>query len=113
MIPLEKLTDGSATARNFDKLVQLVSDSGGLATSFRFGTTTVSFSASAVSTTKGVDHGLGREPVVILTNYMANAASTALFIFPWTVKDETSFSLSGKCSVAATADVNVLWLAIG
>lgn len=114
MIDLELLTDGTATARNFDKLRTLLIDTGGQSIGLRFGSDSLSFAASAVSVTRTVNHGLAKIPQAILvlptlgTEYIvANYVGAS--------RNDVSFQVSGQTNSgsAITADLGFFWVAIG
>lgn len=114
MLALERLLDGSITARNFQKLQQLVIDTGGQSVGMRFGTTSVTWPGGAQATNvPAVDHGLGRTPVVALLTPL-NSTNLVLSVMSVTA---TQITVQGatrdESSPVLGTTRTVHWLVIG
>lgn len=107
-ISLEQLRDGSVSDRNFQTLMRLVLDTGGLTIGMRFGTTTLTFTASTVSATATINHGLGSAPIAVLLGSRDALMQPGCF-----ARSGTQLSINGlyNSSVSTTAAVD--WVAIG
>lgn len=114
MIPLQLAGDGSLADFNFQQLMGLVIDTGGVSLGIRCGFVTVSFSASTVSGTETVDHGLGRTPLVYFVGNVniSGVASITGFVEDGS-GDETSFDALASASTSITQDVNLSWWVAG
>lgn len=117
MISLETLRDNTPSARNFDKLAQLVLDTGGQSAGIRFGTGTCTFGGgSRMTSATTVSHGLGRTPAAILAtvNYGSSDPDET-----WSIRvsgaDDDSFDVrvSNDTAMSAGWAVPFYWLAIG
>lgn len=101
MILLEQLFDNSPSARNFQKLAQIVPDTGGRSVGYRFGQVTCTWPGGNQQTNAPtVMHGLGRTPVDV----QLTVISTPVDAWAWANSvDDDSFLLSVKTSSAAPA----------
>lgn len=112
MIPLEHLADGSTSDRNFQKLMHLVLDMGGVEAGLRFGSGTATWpGGGAVSGTVTVTHRLGRTPVVA-----AAFPQDTLFEYPVTAVDATTLTITGCISTNTSVSASsrsFYWLVIG
>lgn len=118
MIDLELLTDGTATARNFDKLRTLLIDTGGQSIGLRLGTDTVTYpGATAGSTVKTVTHGLGRIPVYVGPQWVAGGTTGTTYSHTFEVSNLTTTTFDvqgfGSSAVAAGQTVAIMWVVIG
>lgn len=112
-ISLEQLADGSLSDRNFQKLMRLVLDTGGVTAGARWGIATLSFTASTDSATLSVTHGLGTTPIVaVATSYNAAAFGKIPNCNTFSYA-ATTFSLNGEVKTAFTGTATVGWVAIG
>lgn len=107
MIVLEHIGDGSIADRNFQTLMQVVPDTGGISVGLRSGTEFVTFSASTTSNTVTVTHGLNKTPRVTI----GSAASTVKFAV--LNKTTTTFDIFGRADSSTSATVNFDWIAVG
>jgi hypothetical protein len=113
VISLEQLVDGSASDRNFQKLMSLVLDTGGRSVGIRFGTGSVSFTASAASTEYTVAHGLGRTPVTAYATFRHATGTTLVFTAYVSTLTSTTIGVSAAVSSAVTGSLSVDWLVFG
>lgn len=113
MISLEQLRDGSTTDRNFQKLMSLVLDTGGLNLGLRFGTSTLAFTASTDSANRTVTHGLGRTPVIVLACASGAPNFTDIPAFNAFTLTSTTFGINGRKPGSSTVNISFYWAAIG
>lgn len=100
-----------AVQDNFDVVADAVANFGGKSIEIRFGTGFVTFTASATSATKLVNHGLGRLPVVVLATEVGTANG---ILYPTTAYTATQFQIVGGAAFGAlTGNTNFGWIAIG
>lgn len=113
MIGLENLGDGSTPDRNFRKLNQLVIDPGGVSLGMRIGTASASFVSSAITSSVVVDHGLGREPQLIVMQPRGGGGVQASV----DARTDTTFTFRGYTTTGAstvgTLALTYDWLVIG
>lgn len=97
---------------NFDKLAQLVIDTGGQTLKLRAGSATLTWAASDTSGDATVSHGLGSEPVAVIATSDFNTAYAAITVIS---KDATDFVLRGRdvAGTSRTGSNTVYWAAIG
>jgi hypothetical protein len=101
--------DWNALNRTIDLLAGLVLDTGGQSLGIRVGQSTVTFTASALSATTVVSHGLGRTPVAVFYgNVDANMDNLAT-----TVVGATTFTVQGRYSSAVTGTASLYWMVVG
>lgn len=101
---------------NFDKLAQLVPETGGLSVRLRFGTGTLTWpGGSQFSNGLSPTHGLGTTPQVVVAIVMRS--TTPLVVLNLTATGATTFSVVGETSDATspanTRTDTVHWLVIG
>jgi hypothetical protein len=113
MISLEHLADGSLSDRNFQALMRLVLDTGGITAGVRWGAQALTFAASTNSATATVSHGLGRVPVVGFAQAygapgFGEIPNPNMFGF-----DADSFDLNGEVKTAFSGTVTMMWVVIG
>lgn len=112
MISLERLADGSVTARNFDKLAALVLDTGGVTAGVRFGTVTLTFTASVESGVATVTHGFTSAPLFVVVANTMVVGSRELTGFA-EAPGATTFRAFARSSSSFTGTSVHPWLAIG
>lgn len=116
MIALEHLADGSVSDRNFQKLMSLVIDTGGLSVGIRFGSGTVTWAGATPFATVSVTHGLGATPkaVMICDNGLGTLAQIAVFSAS---AGATTFTAAAEptdsSSPAASTTRGFYWVAVG
>ena len=112
----EHVTEGAwgTVRRNFEKLAGVLVDTGGRLVRVRFGTDTLSFSASATSATKTVTHGLGTTPVAAMAICNVSSDYIVLGTIDGSLNDET-FQLAGRTNGGGsiTATPRFYWVALG
>lgn len=118
MIGLELLFDGSASDRNFKKLMQVVLDTGDVSASVRWGMTTFTFTASTTSAGINQPHGLGKVPsLVIMGGWWVSSGTrlgTAHVYEDPAAWDDTQFPCVATVQGAAyTGTATAAWVAIG
>ena len=98
---------------NFDKLAQLFPDFGGRTPVIRFGSGTVTYTASSTSATTTINHGCGRTPVAILLTGKQPVNFYTIFHEIAGPATATQFFVRGRSeSGAVTGDQAFYWLAI-
>lgn len=110
-ISLEQLHDNSPADRNFHKLAQLVLDTGGKTIGIRFGTGSVTFTASTTSATQTIAHGLAKVPQYIACQ--ALDSSGAITVRPVSGADAVNFQAVGRTASAVTGAATFYWAVIG
>lgn len=119
MISLEQLFDGSSSARNFDALMRLVIDTGGLSAGVRFGLAGTGTwpGASPRANNTAVTHGLGAVPVAVFATVTSSPSATWFPVLATTSYGATTFSFtavtSDGSSPASATGYSIAWLAIG
>lgn len=110
MISLEQLADGSVSDRNFQRLMQLVPDTGGRALGVRWGSSSATWTAARDAADVTIPHGLGRAPV-----FVKAVSRTVLLEYALVSEDETEFVLRGYHTPGTTISgtFNFLWVAVG
>lgn len=98
--------------QKFDALAQAIPSFGGRTVEIRFGTSTVTFTASAASASTTVAHGLGKTPVTAYVTYRHAAASTILFTPYIDTVGATNIGISATASTVLTGPITVDWLVI-
>lgn len=84
----------------------------GTARRIDFGSTSVTFSASSVSSVATVTHALGANPVVVILT-LAQLFTTSTNNAMWGAPTTTTFQVQMTSNVAQTATLAVSWVAIG
>lgn len=115
MISLERLFDNSPTDRNFQRLVSLVVDTGGQSVGLRFGTVTLTYTASATSAAATVTHGLGKTPEYIGSLGTTGLSKRHVVNYVSGSRNDTDFQLQAETadSAAVTGSISVFWVVIG
>lgn len=110
-IALETIGDGSVADRNFLRLMTLVPDTGGVTLGVRIGKETASFTASKLSATVTVTHGLGTAPQnVQLTAIGAGAVPLSAFVISGSETDtQFQFKACTADGSSITSDADVYW----
>lgn len=116
-ISLEQLADGSVSDRNFQKLMRLVLDTGGISASVRWGLTTFTFAAATNSSGINQPHSLGRTPVIVVMGGWWVATGTRLgtaHVIEPASWDATQFPCIATVQGAVyTGTATAAWIAIG
>lgn len=112
MIRLEHVADGSVSDRNFQKLMSLVLDTGGVNASVRWGTKSFTWPGATAVQSFTINHGLPTTPQVVLAVNGNNNTQGLPRTLSYTA---TTFSLSviAPAAVAAAVADTYYWLAIG
>lgn len=108
----EAVSDVAAAQRNFDTLTRTMLETGGVSASIRFGTKSVSTSASTTGTAS-VTHGMGATPLLVVATAL-NSTGGLTNVCVDTI-GATTFNTSIKFTdgVARTTSITVGWIAIG
>lgn len=116
MIALEHSLDPTS-ARNFDALMRLVLDTGGITAGIRFGLTTFTFAAATNSAGINQAHGLGRVPKIVVMGGWWVATGTRLgsaHVIEPSSWDASQFPCIATVQGAAyTGTATAAWIALG
>jgi hypothetical protein len=99
--------------RDFDAIALAIPGTGGKDIEIRYGTATVTFTASQDSDLPTVNHGLGRTPVIVVATPYNVAAYANIPKVDWFGATSTTFALAARVESAITLAVTVTWIAIG
>jgi hypothetical protein len=113
MIALEPLADGTVADRNFQKLMSLVLDTGGVTAGVRFGVDSMAWTASRDSGPKTITHGLGRTPLVVFVTNGDTDGSYAGIAAYTAIPGATTFDVYGRTDGSITETKTIFWIAIG
>lgn len=109
--------DGSVSERNFQTLMRLVPDTGGITAGIRFGAVTFTFTAGTFSAIQTIDHGLGRIPVAVwVGSWWIPGVAAGYSPVRYDTLDATSFQCyaeAGPGYGAFSNSVTTGWAAIG
>lgn len=117
MIPLERLTDGSPVARNFDLLARLVPDTGGVSLGIHVGAVNATWPGG--STDSGdivVTHGFDHSPAyinLIVTNQASVGSHAVWSLFPLSATQWQFRIKTFSATPANTVVTPCAWMAIG
>lgn len=105
--------DDPQRQQKFEAISQAMPGFGGKSVEMRYGTATVTFTASTDSDLPTVSHGLGRVPVVVVATPFNVATYANIPKVDWFGATATTFSLAARAESAITLAVSVTWIAIG
>lgn len=115
-LPLPPFDPGDPAGLQFilDRLADAAIDTGGQAVKLRFGTSSVTFTASANSAQVTIPHGMGSKPV-IAGGFAATPANARITVQESATADPTNIYLTGfqTQGTAVSITQNIYWFAIG
>lgn len=98
--------------QKFDALARAMAGFGGKSVEIRYGTATLTFTASTDSAAVSVTHGLGRLPVSVVAMSFGSSFGRVANC-NWASPTATTFLFAGEVKTAFTGTVTVTWIAIG
>lgn len=109
------LHDGTNTQFILDQIAEAFIDTGGRQLKLRFGTSSVTFTASDVSAQATIPHGMGSTPT-LAAGFARTPATNRITVQESAAADATNIYLKGHFVTVGgslTASQNIYWFAIG